>query len=208
MSIFDVVNFDPSDVKAVMAGKGTSRGQILAVLTSQTCGEPCWHAKEEICRCSCGGKNHGCLNDGREQPQRHSKINGRSYKLEGVGPRNDLYESAARINKAAGYRYVEKPSLIIDGTVSNWTAEEIAAAKARGAEMWYSQYYGVWQETDSGAPARLKYPNASQKQWREVKAFDGQRDVVLLWVRLEMPSRPQILKVDRDGNPLPNQNPE
>lgn len=28
-----------------------------------TCGLACWTAKQEICRCACGGKNHGILRD-------------------------------------------------------------------------------------------------------------------------------------------------
>lgn len=30
-------------------------------ITTTTCNEACWRAKEESCSCSCGGKNHGCL---------------------------------------------------------------------------------------------------------------------------------------------------
>lgn len=33
-----------------------------SILTDATCGEACWTAKEELCKCSCGGHNHGCLN--------------------------------------------------------------------------------------------------------------------------------------------------
>lgn len=207
MSMFDVVTFDPADIKAVHAGTAP-RGTVLAVLTSQTCGEPCWHAREEVCRCSCGGKNHGCLTHGHERPERHAKIDGHAYRLAGVGPRDSLYADATQINKAAGFAYVDKPSLVIDSTSRNWTPEEIAAARSRGAEMWFSQYYGTWKETDSGAPARIKYPSASQKKWSELAAFAGQRDTALLWVRVTMPERPTQLKVDRHGQPLANQNPE
>jgi hypothetical protein len=207
MGMFDRVTFGPEDVKAVSEGKGT-RGQIIALLTSQTCGEPCWHAREEVCRCSCGGKNHGCLNRGEARPERHAKIGGVAYRLEGVGPRGSLCESAERINKAAGFRYVDKPTVVIEGMGANYTQEDARAAKAQGKEVWYSQYYGTWSETDDGAPARLKYPSPSQKKWVELAAFDGQADIALLWVRCEMPPRPTELKVDRQGQPLANQNPQ
>jgi len=60
---------------------------FLFTLTTQTCGEACWSAREEHCRCSCGGKNHGCLKvDGGTQPVRMAKIDGHRYKLHAVGP--------------------------------------------------------------------------------------------------------------------------
>ena len=34
---------------------------LLTELTEATCGFNCWLAKEHICRCSCGGKNHGIM---------------------------------------------------------------------------------------------------------------------------------------------------
>lgn len=34
---------------------------LEALYTEHTCGDACWHAHEDICRCSCGGRNHGCL---------------------------------------------------------------------------------------------------------------------------------------------------
>ena len=59
---------------------------MLAVLTDRSCGEACWHAKEEVCRCECGGINHGILlKDGATQPSRHSKIDGKAYQLIAVG---------------------------------------------------------------------------------------------------------------------------
>lgn len=79
-----LVPFNSEDIKAVQDGKADTR-TIIAVLTSQTCGENCWHAKEHVCRCSCGGKNHGCLLvDGAKQPVRAARIDGAMYELEAV----------------------------------------------------------------------------------------------------------------------------
>ena len=57
----------------------------LATLTDQTCGEACWHAAEDICQCSCGGKNHACLRgkDG-DQPVRSRRIQGIAYTMAAV----------------------------------------------------------------------------------------------------------------------------
>ena len=59
---------------------------MLAILTAQTCGDACWHAKEEICRCSCFGKNHGILNKGGSQPGRTCRIDGNLYELVSIIP--------------------------------------------------------------------------------------------------------------------------
>lgn len=59
---------------------------LVAILTGHTCGEACWHAREDICRCSCGGKNHGILNNGQPRPERTCKKAGKFYVLAGVAP--------------------------------------------------------------------------------------------------------------------------
>ena len=55
---------------------------LVSFLTESTCGEPCWNAKEDVCRCSCRGANHGCLMvDGEAQPIRTRKLKGNRYEL-------------------------------------------------------------------------------------------------------------------------------
>ena len=49
--------------------------QYRGILTSD------WHAREDICRCSCGGRNHGILRNGGEQPERTSRKGRAIYKL-------------------------------------------------------------------------------------------------------------------------------
>jgi len=72
---------------------------IAAFLSEQTCGEACWEAREDVCRCSCRGKNHGCMRGGRgERPERTAKIDGVRYVLKGIGYEG-LYESARELNK-------------------------------------------------------------------------------------------------------------
>jgi hypothetical protein len=78
---------------------------LVAFLTEATCGDACWHAVEDVCRCSCGGKNHGCLRteDGI-RPTRTSKIDGFRYELKAVGP--DTWKEARAINNAAPQRSI------------------------------------------------------------------------------------------------------
>lgn len=206
MGLFDIVDFGPSDVKAVANGTATRR-QIMVILTSQTCGDACWHAREDVCRCSCGGKNHGCLTHGGERPERTSKIDGEVYKLAGVGKRGDLIAEARKINNQQ-WRSVERPSLIIDSIGSAWTQVEIDEAKARGANLWWSQYKYTWSETDAYAPARLKSVTASQRKWTELSGWQDERDLYMLWVRVTMPEPPTTPVVDKvTGLPLADQTP-
>lgn len=206
MSAFNLVEFGPDQIKAVMNGTA-NRSTTLHILTSQTCGEPCWHALEEICRCSCGGRNHGCLSHGGEKPERTCRINGLIYKLNAVGEYGDLTAEADRINREAGYSYIDKPTIVIDSMGAGYTEADAVKARCEGKEVWYSQYYGVWKATDCGAPARIKYPSANQRNWQELSGWKDSSNVALLWTRLVMPERPKQLKVGRDGIPLTNQFP-
>lgn len=213
MNIFANVTFGADDVRAVVTDSSSvSRRVLRAVLTSQTCGEPCWHATEEVCRCSCGGKNHGCLNTtGGQQPIRAAKIDGSRYKLAGVGMRGDLMVTAKEIN-GRQWRMLEPATCIIGSSSGTFSPKEIAAARARGVRVWYSQYHYTWSETDAGAPARIKYATKDQvMKWPELKAWQTHeqvRNLCLLWEIETMPPAPTGLRVNQyTGEPLKNQTP-
>ena len=134
--------------------------------TEATCGEACWCAREDICRCSCGGKNHGILRDPNgKRPERTAKIDGYRYVLLAVGL-DGISQQAQDINHAAGPRRVDKVSDTLTYT-----------------------YH--WQDTDKGAPARVKPASKDQiARWPELTAWRGQDDwerysnpVYLLWKR-------------------------
>lgn len=59
-----------------------------AVTTMTTCAANCWYAREETCRCSCGGVAHGCLRNGQDwedvQPIRTMMVKGTRYHLHSV----------------------------------------------------------------------------------------------------------------------------
>src|ERR1039458_5266697 len=105
---------------------------IVAFLSEATCGEPCWEAREDVCRCSCGGKNHGCMRtaDGI-RPTRTAKIDGYRYELKAVGGR-EIYGPAKKINDQHTY------------TIGN------------------SAYRYHYRETDTGAFARVKSATKQQ----------------------------------------------
>jgi len=51
------------------------------MLAALTCGLPCWMAEQDVCRGSCGGRNHGLMRRGGEQPERTKHHLGRLYTL-------------------------------------------------------------------------------------------------------------------------------
>ena len=55
------------------------------LINHRTCGDHCWHAREEICRCSCGGDNHGILLDPNNSiPTRTRRVEDTFFVLEAV----------------------------------------------------------------------------------------------------------------------------
>ena len=58
--------------------------KLSAIVTGATCGLACWWAREETCRCSCGGRAHGVLALGGTQPRRNCSIGGVRYVLGAV----------------------------------------------------------------------------------------------------------------------------
>lgn len=143
------------------------RSGLLSLLTDTTCGEACWHAREEVCRCECGGKNHGCLRTkGGEQPVRACRIAGFRYELVAVGKFSDLYTKAQAINEAGGFSSVD-------------------------ARMPEHRYHYTHKETEDGSPARLKPASAAQvEKWAELTAWKGKNAdrPYLLWKRTDAPA--------------------
>lgn len=87
------------------------RAGLVSFLTGSTCGDNCWHAREEVCRCSCGGANHGCLlAAGAEQPARTARIDGELMQLAAVGHYSEMCSQADQIHwrarkvEAVGWR--------------------------------------------------------------------------------------------------------
>jgi hypothetical protein len=128
----------------------------MAVLTGTTCGAACWYAREDICRCSCGGANHGILVTGDEQPRRNCLIKGTRYVLGMVGSYLDCDRAIS------GFRHSEasKPFHSVSGTFT----------------------YLV--DNMSGAPIWHKSANDRQiTSWPEV---NWMKRASLLWVRVDV----------------------
>lgn len=129
------------------------------VLTDATCSEACWHAREEVCRCSCGGKNHGCLKvEGGSRPDRTARIDGVRYVLKAFGP--GVEAEARQINESVGIKfygaatarvhYGYTPLAIIRKATAAQVAKwpELASERERTKDMFRFQYaaatYLLW----------------------------------------------------------------
>jgi hypothetical protein len=132
----------------------------LGILTGSTCGDACWHAREEICRCSCGGANHGCLNVGGDRPQRTARIDGEFYELVGVIP-----------GPAQGECWHD---------VWTRTSAEVCRVIAERFPGLDSYGYGVYRDART-MPVLDRKVNASQAKWSEVAAVPGA--CRLVWAR-------------------------
>ncbi len=153
MNTLDIVSFDPADIKAVIAGT-SDRRTLRAVCTSQTCGVACWHAKEEVCRCSCGGKNHGCLLvDGAAQPVRAMRIDGAMYELETVDV--NPHEIDRRLKSEFA------PRAINPETIPQYCDKDTPGFKR-----------GFWDYLSKNSPLRCKVASKEQvAKWPELTAY-------------------------------------
>lgn len=120
---------------------------MIGLFAMTACGPACWEARDDICRCSCGGANHGCHrnkgNDPRNGLKRQKVYEGFIWELskvsaieemEGIASPERLGREAQAMNDAAGIRfryahttrqhYGEFPVAIVriatDGEISRW----------------------------------------------------------------------------------------
>ena len=127
-----------------------------------TCGLKCWLAEEDICKCYCGGQNHGLMLKGI-MPKRMAKIDGVMY---------ELVDIASYFNM---YKLIEQADVINKQIIRVKTPD-------------YTYYYHY---TDKNAPMRIKKASKSQEQWTEIKTLIdnadcvGNRYIYCLWKKIE-----------------------
>lgn len=133
-----------------------------------TCDVACWEAKEDVCRCMCGGRNHGIMRYGGPQPGRYCQRKGVAYRLEAIyaGSRvwqeadkavDALRESVPRISKW-GYDYVDEKYAFAQPVTPNmlkWPEVKAVLPKLQGLKPYESPgIYLVWVKMESGAQGR------------------------------------------------------
>lgn len=154
---------------------------LVAFLSEHTCGEACWDAREDVCRCSCAGKNHGCMRGANGiRPERTAKIDGVRYVL-----------------KATAIADTRSKDPILEAAHSGLYSE----LQRLNATYAPERRFTSWDTNVRNAPARIR--NASKDQlakWPELASYrasieaikaSGQycwNDIlnawpILLWVR-------------------------
>ncbi len=82
---------------------------MTTTLTATTCAANCWLAKEDACRCMCGGANHGVLLvDCAEPPARTRRIQRSVFELVSIYPG---WMAANRARNSVKYAYNEEHGL-------------------------------------------------------------------------------------------------
>lgn len=127
-------------------------------LTGHTCGEACWHAIEEVCHCSCGGRNHGILRGGGERPKRTCKIQGTWYELHAIGPMPEIKRECHALRKEAQ-----------DGEYDS-----------------FYQKVMVYYDSKPGDLYHCKSASGNQLKWAEVRDMQLPFPYIL-WKRIENP---------------------
>ena len=132
----------------------------MAILTGSTCGDNCWHAREDVCHCSCGGKNHGILTVGGTAPVRSSKVDGEFYELVAVIPGRGEGEAWYDVNKRIRAEF-----------------NRVVNDRFPGVDCWA---YGPWREGKT-MPVIDRKPSVSQLKWAEVASVPN--PARLIWAR-------------------------
>jgi hypothetical protein len=145
-----------------------------ALITEQTCGDACWHAREDICHCSCGGRNHGCLRtDDGQQPVRTRKLKGGMYQLAAV----QVYDSDDNHDTSHKIYQLERDLINKGMTDKLWTHGDIY-----WAEGYRMEQLPTFVKTASESEVN-RWPELSA--WRNVPFSDVWNRPVVLWLRID-----------------------
>lgn len=72
---------------------------MAVAVRAGTCCMACWMAQEDVCRCMCGGRNHGIMRHGGEQPGRYCQRGYRQYQLQAI--HEDWYDARIAASEAS-----------------------------------------------------------------------------------------------------------
>ena len=137
---------------------------MTMTMTMTTCSDACWYAREDVCRCNCGGKNHGVLRSGKgEQPARTRRVKHARYELIAVFGGGEDSESEARD--------------YIMGRL-----EDMGVERARG-KAWNANISNEWSSREN--PFRYSPATESNvRAWPELSAYrDDDGDARTWWRR-------------------------
>ena len=140
---------------------------MIGLLTEATCGEACWAAREDICRCSCDGKNHGITRTANgETPTRTRRVKAHRYQLLAV-------ESPGGEYPMQTMRPIEDLQRSVNG-----------AAHAAGL---FDRYASTWPHQPAWPAIVNTASHSAVKGWPELAAWRGaRRRPLVAWVREDM----------------------
>ena len=150
-------------------------GILEALAYAPTCGEACWCAEGDVCRCSCHGKNHACLRDGGTRPERTSRRKSYVYKLYAV------------------ISCEEKSAYFASFDADKVTRQIIAQTFPTGNPKMPMRDYTTneptgrlycWGANDDGIPALSRLASESQMKWTELQAYSNRP--ILVWARWDL----------------------
>jgi len=79
---------------------------VNGIFALTACGPACWEAREEVCRCSCGGVNHGIhRHDGECKHDTHGQVSDGEDMGNGHFRPVGVHELAMTKNREAGIKY-------------------------------------------------------------------------------------------------------
>jgi len=168
--------------------------KLVAFFSDITCGENCWSAKEDVCRCECGGKNHGIHLRG-ENAVRACRINGYRYELVSVGKHGDLMEQGARLTaeqwladgKTKNREYYGDPKDQVPCVRSDFFWNDNGIEKPKG-------YIEMHNLKGGGSLYAVKFASLPQcLKWHELEYFQCaddrdryQKQPGILWKRADL----------------------
>ena len=123
----------------------------IGIMTNRTCDAACWWAREEVCRCGCGGANHGILRvEGAEQPTRTKRIKRVQLELaavaEGFGGGHDKARELAEgtwVGNTAAPGKVVTLQAASKAQIAKWP--ELADYDAASVNDYRKRPYLVWR---------------------------------------------------------------
>ena len=138
-------------------------------MSEATCGEACWQAREDVCRCCCNGANHGCDRLTGERPERTKRKDMHRYKLTAITgyaeawrmPRNDHSDYMGNVHPDAVYpsgayfdasrRYPNERVIFNLASESAHKWPEVAAVDKceNGVKSYDCDTYLVWERIDA-----------------------------------------------------------
>ena len=156
-----------SEAAAATSRQELSLDDLLVIMTATTCGFACWQAREDVCRCSCGGVNHGIHRRGGTAT-RTCKAGRARYELVAVVAAKDKpYRMAAELVKELGgkrqHSYTMRP---------NWGPPPLVAIQpaTKAQQKWpeVADAFAGWNERKPGEILRDVWDRRPNLIWKRI----------------------------------------